>query len=119
MPTLPLFVDTYLHLDTAEMRTFRSAVASFHPPEKEAVMEWTTSWKEEGRHTEACALVARQLRRKVGASAEAVQARLEPLSIERLEELSEALLDFTAPADFDAWLDKHRDERKAVGEASM
>ena len=53
-------------------------------------------------------LVARQLRRRIGAIPEDVTARLERLSPDQLDDLGEALLDFTSLADLDQWLTQHR-----------
>ena len=81
-------------------------------------MELTTSWKEEGR-TEGLAeglekarrrtarLVLDLLHRRVGTISEAVGARLEVLPIERLEQLTGDLMDFTLPADVERWLERY------------
>ena len=49
----------------------------------------------------------RQLRRRLGAIDAAVAARIERLRTDRLEELGEALFEFTNPADLDHWLQSH------------
>lgn len=49
-------------------------------------------------------LIFRQLNRQVGALPEAVQAQIAQLSIEKLESLGEALLDFSRLADLEQWL---------------
>jgi len=49
-------------------------------------------------------IVCRQLRKRLGSLDSASEARASALSSRRLEQLSEALLDFTAVADLDAWL---------------
>jgi predicted transposase YdaD len=60
--------------------------------------------KEEGREEEARSLILRQLQRKCGVlSPEQVQ-QVSTLSLERTEELGEALLDFGAIADLETWL---------------
>ena len=46
----------------------------------------------------------RQLARRVGNVSPAAQARVTSLSLARLEELGEALLDFTVLADLEIWL---------------
>ena len=81
--------------------------------EREDVMEFTNSWREEGlakgleqnRHRMAATLLG-LLRRRVGEVPEAVGARVENLPIERLEQLAGALLDFTASADLERWLER-------------
>jgi predicted transposase YdaD len=49
-------------------------------------------------------LVMRQLTRRIGTVDPELQERIQGLSIAQLEELGEALLDFSTPADLTAWL---------------
>ena len=75
-------------------------------------MEIVTSWMREGiqqgKQEEALALVLRLLRRRVGPLSEADEAQIRRLSLVALEELSEALLDFTQGADLVTWLQAHQ-----------
>jgi predicted transposase YdaD len=48
-----------------------------------------------------------QLNRRCGSLSTATTARIQALPLEQLEALAEALLDFTGPADLDAWLAAH------------
>ncbi len=80
-------------------------------------MEIVTSWMEEGirkgleqgreqgRLREAAGLVVRQLTRRFGPLDPAVLERLNALSVEAIEDLGEALLDFHEASDLNAWLD--------------
>jgi hypothetical protein len=52
--------------------------------------------------------VLRLLHRRICALTEVQQERIKALPVEPLEYLGEALLDFTAAADLDAWLSAHR-----------
>jgi predicted transposase YdaD len=52
-------------------------------------------------------LVLRQLQRRLGPVSPAQQARIAALSIDALEDLGEALLDFADSADLAAWLATH------------
>lgn len=52
-------------------------------------------------------LVLRLLTRRVGELPQDMGDRLETLSLEQLENLGEALLDFTNLADLFSWLDTH------------
>ncbi|NJK28264.1 MAG: DUF4351 domain-containing protein [Coleofasciculaceae cyanobacterium SM2_3_26] len=61
--------------------------------------------REEGREEGARSLVMRLLTRRMGELPEAIAAKIESLSIEQLEDLVEALLDFQSLADLEAWLD--------------
>ncbi len=53
-------------------------------------------------------MLLRQLRKRLGDLDAAVEAQIEGLAIERLEQLGEALLDFNSRADLDAWLHSQR-----------
>jgi predicted transposase/invertase (TIGR01784 family) len=61
--------------------------------------------KEEGREEEGRSLILRQLTRRVGELPQDVRSRIETLSLEQLENLGEALLDFTGMADLLSWLE--------------
>ena len=61
---------------------------------------------QEARIAEARSMVQRSLKRRVGAIPVDLQTRLEPLSLEQLETLGEALLDFTNLSDLVLWLDQ-------------
>ena len=103
------FVDNYLILDGSERRLFDEELRSMPAEEREDVMELTTSWKQEGleENRRRCAtMVLSLLRRRVGAVPDAVGARVEALPIDRLEQLAGALLDFTASADLERWLER-------------
>jgi predicted transposase YdaD len=56
-----------------------------------------------GRKAEGQLLILRQLTRRVGELPQQVLDRIETLSLEQLENLGEALLDFQAQADLEAW----------------
>jgi predicted transposase YdaD len=49
----------------------------------------------------------RQLNRRCGSLSAATTTRIQALPLDQLEALAEALLDFTDPADLDAWLAAH------------
>ena len=106
------FVDTYLRLNAEEEAVFRAELNKIAPEEQEEVMEIVTSWMEkgieqglqEGRRQEARSLVLRQLVRRLGSVTPELEAVIRQLSILQLEELAEALLDFSHEADLEAWL---------------
>ncbi len=60
--------------------------------------------KEEGREEEARSLIIRLLTRRVGELSKEVLEHIESITLEQLENLGEALLDFQGMADLDAWL---------------
>ncbi|MFV9505467.1 MAG: Rpn family recombination-promoting nuclease/putative transposase [Oscillochloridaceae bacterium umkhey_bin13] len=61
----------------------------------------------EGQIEERKAIVLRQLTRKLGTLDATLTDRVTALTPEGLLDLSEALLDFTAPSDLRIWLDQH------------
>jgi len=62
---------------------------------------------EQGKQQEGIALILRQLTRQIGAVAPEFQESIRSLSIAQLEDLAEALLDFSQPADLVTWLEGH------------
>ena len=106
------FIDTYLQLNAHEAAQFQTALVQAQLQEQEVVMEIVTSWMREGiqqgKHEEALALVLRLLRRRVGPLDAADEAQIRRLSLEALEELGEALLDFTQMAEVVTWLQAHQ-----------
>ncbi len=81
--------------------------------EQERIMSYITTGerigyergKEEGKQEGEQNLVLRQLQRRVGELPEEVRGRIQTLSLEQLEALGEALLDFTAIEDLLNWLE--------------
>ena len=53
-------------------------------------------------------IVIRQLTRRIGTVPPQLQAQIQSLSIEQLDELSEVLLDFAGSADLTAWLQQEQ-----------
>jgi Domain of unknown function (DUF4351)/Putative transposase, YhgA-like len=126
------FVDTYLRLSPIEETRFETQLAELVPPEKEGVMELTTSWmergieqglqqglqqglmqgllrgREEGLHQglehERISML-RLLRRKIGTLSPEAETAVRGLTRERLDALVDALLDFSSPDDLTRWFD--------------
>lgn len=117
------FIDTYLRLNFSEQKVLQQQLQSISPKEQEAVMQIVTSWMQEGikqgleqglkqgleqGKKRELALVLRQLNKRLGNITEELKTTLEQLSIEKLEELGEALLDFSTESDLTTWLNQHR-----------
>jgi predicted transposase YdaD len=107
------FVDTYLRLNAVEQEIFQTEIAKFDPVKQEVVMEIVTSWqlqgREEGKLEGRLQIVMRQLNRKVGAVRPELGERIEKLSPTQVEDLADALLDFTNAGDLVAWLNSHEE----------
>lgn len=61
--------------------------------------------REEVRQAEARSLVLRQLRRKLSSFSDEIESRVNALTLNQLEDLGEALLDFSTFADLETWLE--------------
>ncbi len=72
--------------------------------------------REEVRQEEALELIRRLLIRRIGAVNPLLQERLHQLSIAQLEDLAEALLDFSSEADLVAWLNQLSNQSESEGE---
>jgi hypothetical protein len=106
------FVDWGLVLPKDLAKEFDQKLTEY---EEEKKMQYVTSVEElalergieKGILKGGAAITLRQLLRRFGPLEEAVQAHICALPFEQLEELSEALLDFTALSDLEAWLRQH------------
>jgi predicted transposase/invertase (TIGR01784 family) len=65
---------------------------------------------EEGKQQEGVVLILRLLNRRVGEISPEIQAEIEALSLEQLEALAEALLDFSGVEDLVSWLETISEE---------
>jgi Domain of unknown function (DUF4351) len=103
------FIDNYLRLNPIEEQQFQVEVDRIKlPQERENVMELTTSWMEkgivQGRESGERSLTIKLLTRKLGNLSPELLARVNGLSIDRVEALAEDLLDFTSVGDLEWWL---------------
>ncbi|NJN12948.1 MAG: DUF4351 domain-containing protein, partial [Richelia sp. RM1_1_1] len=71
-----------------------------------AIQEGREQGREEGIIDGEKRLVIRQLNRRIGEIDSSLIERVRGLSIEQLETLGEALLDFTNVSDLEAWLNQ-------------
>jgi predicted transposase YdaD len=113
------FIDSYLRLNIQEEQLFQTQLSTLGIVQQEEVMEIVTSWmeqgieqgrqegKQEGRQEEAQSLILRQLNRRIGAFDAQLQAQIQQLSLSQLENLGEALLDFSDTSDLITWLEQH------------
>jgi Domain of unknown function (DUF4351) len=93
------------------LRVTLAAKAIIEPEERDLIMQLSPLYLEKiqaaervGGQKEAQTLILRQLNRRVGVLSPDLQLRVKALSVEQLEELGEALLDFKGLADLEAWL---------------
>ncbi len=111
------FIDWLMMLPEELEKKFDHELAEF---EEERKMEYVTGIErraiqrglQQGLGQGAASIVLRLLRRRLGELKSSVVARIEALPIEKLEQLSEALLDFTSIKDLNAWLRDHAPARR-------
>jgi flagellar biosynthesis/type III secretory pathway protein FliH len=99
-----------------EQRAFAEQLAKIEPKQEKSVMEIVTSWmregiqigrqegKQEGKQEEAVSIITRMLTRRFGSLTPQLHSQIQNLSVTQLEDLCEALFDFTAIADLETWL---------------
>jgi hypothetical protein len=112
------FVDAYLPLTIEEQRVFDAELKKIEPEQQERVMEIVTSWMEkgieqgieQGKQSEALSLVRRMLHKRLGSLEPDIEGRIAELSVEQLEELAEALLDFNSSSDLATWLERSKSQ---------
>ena len=74
---------------------------------EQAKLEGREEGIQQGREEGEKRLVLRLLNHRIGEIERSLIERVRGLSIEQLEALGEALLDFSAAADLEAWLNQH------------
>ncbi|WP_310418309.1 Rpn family recombination-promoting nuclease/putative transposase [Chamaesiphon sp. OTE_8_metabat_110] len=92
-------VDVMLGIELQQTRVYQEAKA-------EGKVEGKAEEREIGLQRER-ALILRQLNRKLGNLSSQLQSKVSALSIENVESLGEALLDFNSSADLEAWLSQN------------
>jgi hypothetical protein len=94
------FIDTYLRLEAEETERLLAKLDKIEPSKKEKTMQIVNSWEERGEKR----LLLRMLNRKFQSLAPELEAKITTLSVETLENLGEALLDFQSETDLRNWL---------------
>jgi Domain of unknown function (DUF4351) len=111
------FFVSYRRPDQPEDLKLRQGIAKVEPKEmRDRIMQLTNPWIEagkqeglheglqKGRHSEGAELVLRLLARRLGALSAAQEKGIRKLPLSKIEELGEALLDFTSREDLARWL---------------
>jgi hypothetical protein len=111
------FIDWLMMLPEELEKKFDYELAEF---EEERKMEYVTGIErraiqrglQQGLGQGAASIVLRLLKRRLGELKPSVVARIEAMPLEKLEQLSEALLDFTSIKDLNSWLRDHAPARR-------
>ena len=93
-------------MNSEEEAVFQEPLARIEPSQEEEVMEIVTSWMREGiqrrQQQEALSLVMRLLTRRFGSLTLQLQEQIQSLPVVELENLGEALLDFSTITDLES-----------------
>jgi predicted transposase YdaD len=108
---LPMLVQRFPHLSEEEIMVI-AGIPIEEVRHTRAVQQWLAEGRQEGlqegrqegRQAEAGSVALRQLNRRCGPLDGATTARIQALSLEQLEALTDALLDFQNSVDLAAWL---------------
>ena len=102
------FVDSYLRLNQQEETIFQAELNKMGLVEQEAVMQIVTSWMEQGieqgLQQGEIVLILRLLTRRFGPLTPAIETQIRNLSLEQLDNLADALLDFQTETELQEWL---------------
>jgi hypothetical protein len=111
------FFFSYQWPDEEEALKLRQEIAKVESKEmRDRVMQLTNPWieagkqegfhqgLEKGRHTGEAELVVKQLARRLGALSTSQERSIRKLPLSKIEELGEALLDFSSRDDLARWL---------------
>lgn len=74
------------------------------PSESETTMALISSWEQRGIEQGKVEMALRLLRRRFGILDTSILEQIDRLSIAQLDDLAEATLHFSSPADLEAWL---------------
>ena len=94
-------------LPLEELRHTRAVQEILEEGRQEGRQEGREEGLEAGRQQEAAGLAIRLLIRRLGSIDAGSRERLIDLPLQQLQQLAEDLLDFTEPADLQAWFDDH------------
>ncbi|MGC1308257.1 MAG: Rpn family recombination-promoting nuclease/putative transposase [Phormidesmis sp.] len=96
-------IEAMLDITTKETRLYQEG---HQDGRQEGHQEGRQEGRQEGYQEAAARLIVRQLVKRFGDLSEGTRALLNRLPLSELEELSEALLDFSSTADLQAWLER-------------
>lgn len=118
---LAAFVDAYLpRLNAEEQRKFEQSLQELTNDEREGIMEYTNSWKEEGieiglirgQQQGSNSLILQLLNHKFGSIDANLEEQVELLPLEQSQALGKALLDFKEEADLVQWLQENTPKKE-------
>jgi predicted transposase/invertase (TIGR01784 family) len=98
---------------TLQTNELKEALDMAFPLEKGVLMpSMARKWYDEGREEAMLSVTMRQLRRRIGILGAELEGKVQALPLAQMEDLSEALLDFSAHDDLTNWLNQNAPQGK-------
>ncbi|MDF5706911.1 MAG: DUF4351 domain-containing protein [Nostoc sp. S4] len=102
IPTSPTPEESLL---TPNLVVFQEQLATIEPKEQEKIMQIVSTWMQQAQKHGEFKLLMHLLNRRLGEISPQIKSRIANLSTPELENLAEALLDFSCVADLEAWFE--------------
>jgi hypothetical protein len=110
------FAESYLTLTAQETTQYEREIAKLSLEEQEATMQLMTSMRREGIqegiqqgvHEGQERIIVRQIKKRFGSVRPEVTQQLSILSADNLDNLGEAMFDFSTQAELEAWISRRR-----------
>jgi len=98
------FAENYLKLTGDEIKQYERELAKLDPHDQEATMQLISSFRREAMES----VIVRLMNRRFGSVSPEIKKRLDTLSPDELDELTDNLFDFTSTVDVENWLVRHK-----------
>ena len=108
LSVLQISLNVRQNLDRSERELTMNLTPVYEQWRKETLQEGEQKGRQTGIQEGELAIVLRQLTRSIGPIASDLETQIRNLSLDQLESLGEALLDFSEPADLLTWLEQNR-----------
>lgn len=102
------FAESYLTLTAQETIQYEREIAKLPQEEQEQTMQLMTSMRREGIRQGQERIIDRMIKKRFGSVTPEMLKRLSTLSADDLDDLGEAMFDFSTQADLEAWISRHQ-----------
>lgn len=96
-------------VDSEDREVIMRLAPLYQQDRAKAIQEGRQKGRQEGRQEEGLSLILRQLNRRIGSISPSLEQQIRSLSLNTLEDLGEALLDFNSENDLLTWLSNLQD----------
>jgi hypothetical protein len=112
MTLIARFMEAYLRLTPEQEEQVEREIEQLQPKRRKAVMQYMSKWKregyeeglQEGTQLALLSVILHQLNLRVGGIGPKTQSQIKKLPLQKLNDLSGALLNFSQRSDLTAWL---------------